>query len=292
MKTIILSFDMEPDIGSWTSECRGVKCATPEILAVLREHGVRATFLFIGREAQAYPRIVSKAMANGHEVGCHTMYHETVGEPVYDVPVGGFILAEEIPARLAKATQVVERISGARPVSFRAPRLFGSNAMIRVLEDLGYRVDSSFPAYCYGRDFLPYHPSRSDWSKPGRMRILELPNFYDRDADEDRQGKGRSRDQWPMLRLKGAQWFARLCRRMMARVKTPAGDSVLCVYLHPWEFVAMPHSVRSDETTITFRPFLYENTGKPALRALDEFLGLMQDDGIRFTTMNALSKEC
>jgi peptidoglycan/xylan/chitin deacetylase (PgdA/CDA1 family) len=50
-KTLILSFDMETDIGSWTSGVCGITEGTPEILMVLRNHHVPATFLFTGREA-------------------------------------------------------------------------------------------------------------------------------------------------------------------------------------------------------------------------------------------------
>jgi peptidoglycan/xylan/chitin deacetylase (PgdA/CDA1 family) len=176
-KTLILSFDMETDIGSWTSGVRGILEGTPKILEVLEKHDVSATFLFTGQEAQAHQEVVEDVLSAGHEVGCHTMYHETVGAPVYDVPIGSFALDSEIEGRLRIATEVIEDVAGVRPVSFRAPRLFGSTRMIQVLEKLGYLADSSFPSYFYGRDFLPYHPSSEDWSKVGEMRILEIPVF-------------------------------------------------------------------------------------------------------------------
>ena len=104
------------------------------------------------------------------------------------------------------------------------------------------------------------------------------------DADESGD-KNRERDQWPMLRLKGAKWFADLCERMFEKVKNKSGNSVLCVYLHPWEFVKMPERVHTDESTITFKPFLYRNTGSFALEALDEFIALAKQGGWRFETL-------
>ena len=287
-RTRVLTFDMETDIGSWTNEVRGITEGTPEILGVLRNHNVPATFLFTGREAQNNPEAVQEVLADGHEVGCHTMFHETIGLPVYDVPVGSFALESEIEGRLALATETLEKIAGVRPVSFRAPRLFGSTTMINALEKLEYRVDSSFPSYFYGRDFLPYHPSGKDWSKEGNMGILEVPVFYDMDADESGD-KNRGRDQWPMLRLKGAKWFDDLCRRMFGKVRDGRGDSTLCMYLHPWEFVKMPQKVHTDESTITFRPFLYRNTGCFALEALDEFIALSKQSGCRFETLRSVA---
>lgn len=205
------------------------------------------------------------------------------------MPGANFVLPGEVKGRLELATETVARAAGVRPTSFRAPRLFGSTAMIRGLEELGYTVDSSFPSYFHGREFRPYHPSARDWSKPGKMKILELPVFYDMDAGAGGTGR-RSRDQWPMLRLKGATWFADLCRRMMAKAKDTKGNSLLCVYLHPWEFVPMPKAIRTDEATISFKPFLHKNCGSYALRALDAFIDRMQADGARFMTMKAYAE--
>jgi peptidoglycan/xylan/chitin deacetylase (PgdA/CDA1 family) len=282
-RTIVVGFDMETDIGSWTSDVRGVKEGTPEILRVLKSHGLPATFLFTGRECRNHPAVAERVLADGHEIGCHTMYHETVGTPVYDTIGANFTLDSEVKARLALATETIEQTAGVRPVSFRAPRLFGSTVMIVALEELGYVADSSFPSYFYGRDFLPYRPSREDWSQPGEMKILELPVFYDPEGSSGEKQRGR--DQWPMLRLKGAAWFSDLCLRLLGQVKDARGRSVLCVYLHPWEFVEMPQTIAADEATISFKPFLWRNTGAPALRALDEFLSAMKANGVAFMTM-------
>lgn len=120
------------------------------------------------------------------------------------------------------------------------------------------------------------------------MAILEVPVFYDMDADEKGE-KNRGRDQWPMLRLKGAKWFADLCERMAEKVKDKSGNSVLCVYLHPWEFVKMPEKVYTDESTIAFKPFLYRNTGSSALKAIDEFIALAKEGAWRFETLKDIA---
>lgn len=289
-KTIILSFDMEPDVGSWTSGTKGIADGTPEILRVLQGQGVPATFFFVGREAVAHPEAVRSILAGGHEIGCHTMFHETVGTPVYDVPVGGFMLEQEIEARLAMATDAIERVGGVRPVSFRAPRLFGSSAMIRTLDRLGYVADSSLPAYAHGRDFQPYHPDPDDWTREGSLRILEAPPFYDSDVRDD-GGHNRARDQWPMLRLKGAAWFTKLAQRVCPATPAGGSGSVLVVYLHPWEFVPMPRQVRTDECAIAFDSFLHKNTGAAALAALDAFIAAMRAQGFGFATLRQVAAQ-
>ena len=290
MKIIIISFDMETDIGSWTTGERGIKEGTPEVLRVLANHKTPATFLFTGREAQSNPKIVERVLSEGHEVGCHSMYHENVGKAVFEMPGSNFMLEAEVRGRLALATDVIEMVAGIRPVSFRAPRLFGSTGMINALEDLGYVADSSFPAYFYGRGFLPFNPSSDDWSLPGDSNLVEIPLFYDTDAAAV-DTTMRSRDQWPVLRLKGARSFGDLCKRMLNNVKDQDGDSILCVYLHPWEFADMPSGIVTDEATIEFKPFLFQNCGRPTIEALDQFVDIMLSAGVRFVTMKDLATE-
>lgn len=48
---------------------------TPEVLAVLREKGVKATFFLIGREIQQDPEGAEAVVAAGHQVGNHTFNH-------------------------------------------------------------------------------------------------------------------------------------------------------------------------------------------------------------------------
>ena len=66
--TIALTFDDGPD-PVWT----------PKILEVLRRHGVHATFFVVGNEAIAHPDIVRDIVADGDEVGIHTLTHTDLG---------------------------------------------------------------------------------------------------------------------------------------------------------------------------------------------------------------------
>ncbi len=48
---------------------------TPEVLDLLDEHGVRATFFLIGRSVVGQEPLVRRIAAAGHELGCHSMEH-------------------------------------------------------------------------------------------------------------------------------------------------------------------------------------------------------------------------
>jgi peptidoglycan/xylan/chitin deacetylase (PgdA/CDA1 family) len=62
-RTVALTFDDGPS--RWT----------PQILDVLREHRVRATFFVIGQQVIAAPDVVAEAAADGHLIGNHTWSH-------------------------------------------------------------------------------------------------------------------------------------------------------------------------------------------------------------------------
>lgn len=61
---VILTFDDGPRPGK-----------TTEILATLRDFGVKATFLMLGSSAQAHPSLAQQVAASGHTVGSHTYDH-------------------------------------------------------------------------------------------------------------------------------------------------------------------------------------------------------------------------
>jgi cellulose synthase/poly-beta-1,6-N-acetylglucosamine synthase-like glycosyltransferase/peptidoglycan/xylan/chitin deacetylase (PgdA/CDA1 family)/spore germination protein YaaH len=61
---VALSFDDGPD-PEWT----------PQILDILKEKNVHATFFIIGENAEAHPGLVERMLAEGHEVGNHTFTH-------------------------------------------------------------------------------------------------------------------------------------------------------------------------------------------------------------------------
>ena len=83
---VVFGFDMETDIGSWTPYYEGLRHGTPLVLELLERHGIAATFFFTGDAANAHPEIVRAVDAARHEVGCHSLSHETVGDELFRIP--------------------------------------------------------------------------------------------------------------------------------------------------------------------------------------------------------------
>jgi len=77
---VLLGFDMETDVGSWTPYHEGLKHATPILLDLFQKHEVTGTFYFVGISAKSVPESVNLVKDAGHEIGAHSLYHETVGD--------------------------------------------------------------------------------------------------------------------------------------------------------------------------------------------------------------------
>lgn len=287
--TVVFGFDMETDVGSWSPYYEGVQQGTPKLLDLLAQKDATATFFFTGDAASNFPEIVRAIDEAGHEVGCHSLYHETVGDPIFEIPGVKPLLPEEVPLRLQVATDWVAEALGRQPVSFRAPRLWGSTAMVNALEDLGYVADASYPLYHYEERLAPYHPSRDDWTQQGDLSILEIPNFADMSiASTDEYG--RDRDQWPLFRTESAEALMAHIDGFIGYVREREEPVVLCFYFHPWEFVEMPTEMHYGEGTVVPDYFLVENCGEYALEQLGALMDLLSTRGAAYMTAQGLAE--
>lgn len=52
---------------------------TAEILDILSENGVRATFFVVGSNAREHPELIDREINEGHEIGNHTYNHKYLG---------------------------------------------------------------------------------------------------------------------------------------------------------------------------------------------------------------------
>ena len=288
--TVMFGLDMETDMGSWGIDWEGVKHGTPKLLDLYRAKGVTGTFFFTGEAAKLYPEVVQAVVGAGHEVGCHALYHETVGDAIFEIPGVKPLLTEEVPFRLRVATDWVTAALGEQPVSFRCPRLWGSTAVCSALESLGYVADASYPLYYHEKQLVPYHPSRDNWLESGDLKLVEIPNFCDMTVTSD-DPYHRDRDQWPLFRNKSAQALMRHIGNFIGYVAERNLPVVLCFYFHPWEFMPMPSRLHYGEGTVEPDFFLVENCGDYAMEQFSLLIDILKGRGARFTTARQLAAE-
>lgn len=271
---VLLGFDMETDVGSFTPFHEGLRHATPKVLEIFRSHGVTGTFYFVGHSAREVPESVQAVREAGHEIGAHSLYHETVGDAIFPIPGVTPLLPHEVKPRLELNTRWIEEIAGVRPRSFRCPRLFGSSAVCRALEELDYVSDATYPMYHFRDRLEPYHPDAEDWTRKGNMRLVQIPNFADLSL-ESADPYGRDCDQWPRFRTESADALLGRIDRFLDYLKAhEVKRRVLAFYFHPWEFHPMPQGeIVIGEAAVRPDPFIVKNCGDYALEQFDRLVG-------------------
>jgi peptidoglycan/xylan/chitin deacetylase (PgdA/CDA1 family) len=73
---------------------------TPQVLAILRRHGAKATFFRVGERAQAAPDLVTQTADAGHEQGNHTWAHDDLTQHGEAFDRGTLERAHELLANL------------------------------------------------------------------------------------------------------------------------------------------------------------------------------------------------
>ncbi len=105
----------------------------PRILALLERRDLRATFFCPGFTAERYPDLLRRVRDAGHEIAHHGYLHEAVT---------GMTPAQE-GDMLDRGLDALERVTGTRPVGYRAPMWETTYATAGLLLDRGFRYDSS-----------------------------------------------------------------------------------------------------------------------------------------------------
>ena len=144
-KKLALTFDDGPD-PQWT----------PQILDILKAKHVKATFFVIGENAEAYPQLVQRMVAEGHDVGNHTFTHPNLA----DTPAAAVVLELNATQRLFQA------LTGRSLRLFRPPYLGDAEPSdesdlqpVEIAQDLGYVT-------------VGMHADPVDWELPGTAAII------------------------------------------------------------------------------------------------------------------------
>lgn len=143
---LVNTFDVEPwwstvppciGVERWDAMPDRSEAPLRDYLDVCDEVGVKCTFFFIGWYARCFPKRVAEVVRRGHEVGCHSLYHEDTST----------LSTKQFRDGTREAKAIIEDASGTRVVAYRAPsfsfppdrcsELFGE------LAALGFTIDSS-----------------------------------------------------------------------------------------------------------------------------------------------------
>ncbi len=116
----------------------GAVDALPRILRLLDRHDVPASFFIPAVSAALHPQMIPDIMARpGHEIGVHGWIHERL--PLLDD-------AEEEQRLLDQSIEYLTKVTGKRPVGYRAPSWAFSQYTMQQVKDAGFLYDSSLMA--------------------------------------------------------------------------------------------------------------------------------------------------
>jgi peptidoglycan/xylan/chitin deacetylase (PgdA/CDA1 family) len=138
--TVALTFDDGPD-PTWT----------PQVLDLLRQHGVKATFCVVGVHASAHPRLVARIVREGHTLCNHSWQHDmALGQKP----------ADQIKADLSRTSAAIRKaVPKARIPYYRQPGGLWTAEIVSVAKRLGMTP-------------LGWTVDPADWTKPGEPAIV------------------------------------------------------------------------------------------------------------------------
>jgi peptidoglycan/xylan/chitin deacetylase (PgdA/CDA1 family) len=168
---VLLSFDVDnqtptlgaaqdpgaTSIGTLSRGEYGARIGLQRVLAVLDRNSIPASFFIPAVSLELHPEMIAAIRkSNRHEVAVHGWIHEQNSTLPGDVERD----------LILRARDALERLTGVKPVGYRAPSWNFSPNTLRILRELGFLYDSSLMA-----DDRPYELLENG----ARTGIIELP---------------------------------------------------------------------------------------------------------------------
>jgi peptidoglycan/xylan/chitin deacetylase (PgdA/CDA1 family) len=132
---------------------------TPQILDILKEKGVKASFFVVGENVNKYPEIARRIVSEGHDIGNHTYSHREL------VPSTKKLVLNQ----LEKTDFAIRKAIGVKTRLFRPPRGIYSNAVRELVVTKGYRI-------------ILWTVSSADWSGVSPKTIFRRIRWYTRNG--------------------------------------------------------------------------------------------------------------
>lgn len=123
---------------------------TLTILDFLRGENIKATFFLIGREVEKYPEIAKQIVAEGHDIGNHSLTH----------PIYLFCTPQRTRRELERTQEIIENATGILPKLARPPCGVRTPAYFAAAENLNLQT-------------VQWSDAGFDWKKISAEQIAE-----------------------------------------------------------------------------------------------------------------------
>ena len=144
---VLLSFDVdnetvalrfgEPSVGALSQGQYGSRVGLGRVVDLLDRHQIPATFFIPAVSLMLAPEMADLIKRSGrHEFGIHGWIHE----------MNTAVPAANERELVQRAVDTLTRLTGSKPVGYRAPSWNMSAATLQILRDLGFKYESSLMA--------------------------------------------------------------------------------------------------------------------------------------------------
>lgn len=127
---------------------------TEQLLKVLADKQVHATFFMVGENAAKHPEIVKAVQAGGHEIALHAGKHQDLLK----------LNSSELATNIASGKRTLESLTGQRVHYMRPPHGFKDWQVMGAIEAAGLKA-------------VNWSVIPRDWTNPGVQRIVDRVCF-------------------------------------------------------------------------------------------------------------------
>jgi polysaccharide deacetylase family protein (PEP-CTERM system associated) len=213
---------------------------------------IKATFFVLGWLAERIPNLVREIQSRGHEVASHGCKHQLLDQ----------LSVDELKQDLTDSKKLLEDITGAEVVGYRAPSFSINDNILTIIRDSGYRYDSSYNSFSlhgrYGRISL---------NGTGKLGIAHKlsDNFYELPISNLNLGN-------QILPWGGGAYFRLIPLSLFKSgiKKFLMHQDAYMFYGHPWEFDPEQPRVNQAAFNSKFRHYTNLNKTQAKLRSLIE----------------------
>lgn len=244
---IALTFDIERDIPNVLDTYFGVKNGLIKILQLLDNYNIKGTFFCTGNVVKQLPEQIKLIASKAHEIACHSINHERLSK----------LNLEQCQEIISINKKLLEKLfPNSEIIGFRAPFLKPPKFLFRILNNLGFKYDSSVDSTKKLEEFEEINQNIQEFIPSKYSIYFRLP--------------------YPFLK-----------RRLSKK-------ELIVLYFHPWEAINMKKVIVSQTTKlnavkhILFRPDRWFHTGKPFIRRLSNFIEESKDKKAEFITLKQL----
>lgn len=162
-------YSSENVLADYSSGFFAAKVGVPRLLRMLRKLGLadRCTWFIPGHSAESFPDEVQQVVESGCEIGLHGYAHEGA----YQLTV------EQERDVLVRCIEIATKLTGKKPVGYRAPLYQLRESTMDLLEEYGFEYDASLTDKDCHPFFAPKRPPLKpiDFSLPASSWMHPIP---------------------------------------------------------------------------------------------------------------------